>query len=64
MANPDAIFRAAEQAAAGFGGIDVWVNAAIVTVLGEVAETTPEEFRLVTEVTYLGYVHGTLAAPR
>ncbi|MGG5890593.1 SDR family oxidoreductase [Falsiroseomonas sp. HC035] len=62
VADPEAVFRAAGQAAATFGAIDVWINAAMVTVLGEVAETTPEEFRRVTEVTYLGSVHGTLAA--
>jgi len=64
VADPEAVFRAAGQAAAAFGGIDVWINAAMVTVLGKVAETTPEEFRRVTEVTYLGYVHGTMAALR
>ncbi|HEV7268007.1 MAG TPA: SDR family oxidoreductase [Falsiroseomonas sp.] len=64
VADPEAVFRAADQVAEAFGGIDVWINAAMVTVLGEVAETTPEEFRRVTEVTYLGYVHGTMAALR
>ncbi|MGK7868120.1 SDR family oxidoreductase, partial [Falsiroseomonas sp. E2-1-a20] len=62
VADPDAVFRAAGQVVAAFGAIDVWINAAMVTVLGEVAEITPEEFRRVTEVTYLGSVHGTLAA--
>jgi len=32
-------------------------------VLGFVHETSPADFRRVTEVTYLGYVNGTLAAP-
>ena len=46
------------------GPIDVWVNNAMVSVFSPVKEMTPEEFRRVTEVTYLGYVYGTLAALR
>ena len=44
------------------GPIDVWVNNAMVSVFSPVKEMTPEEIRRVTEVTYLGTVHGTLAA--
>src|SRR6185369_15402747 len=46
------------------GPIDVWVNDAMVTVFSPVSHITPEEFRRVTEVTYLGFVHGTMAALR
>ena len=46
------------------GPIDVWVNNAMTSVFSPVKEMTAEEFRRVTEVTYLGYVHGTLAALR
>lgn len=46
------------------GPIDVWVNNAMVSVFSPVQETTPAEFRRVTEVTYLGVVFGTLAALR
>ena len=45
-----------------FGPIDVWVNCAMTTVFSEVQEMSADEYRRVTEVTYLGYVHGTLAA--
>jgi NAD(P)-dependent dehydrogenase (short-subunit alcohol dehydrogenase family) len=45
-----------------FGPIDVWVNDAFTSVFAPFEEITPEEFRRVTEVTYLGYVHGTMAA--
>jgi NAD(P)-dependent dehydrogenase (short-subunit alcohol dehydrogenase family) len=45
-----------------FGPIDVWVNNAMASVFSPIKETTPEEFKRVTEVTYLGYVYGTLAA--
>jgi len=44
------------------GPIDVWVNNAMVSVFSPVAEMQAEEYRRVTEVTYLGSVHGTLAA--
>src|SRR4051794_26950398 len=47
-----------------FGPIDIWVNNAMASVFSPVKEMTPDEFRRVTEVTYLGQVHGTLAALR
>src|SRR5438094_8683958 len=57
-----------EAAAAGIekklGPIDVWINNAMVSVFSPALEMTPEEFRRVTDVTYLGAVHGTLAALR
>lgn len=59
-----AVERAAVDAEARWGRIDVWVNVAMVTVFAPVQETAPEEYRRVTDVTYLGYVHGTLAALR
>lgn len=62
VADAQAMFDAAAYFARAYGGIDVWVNAAMVTVFGAITDTTPEEFRRVTEVTYLGFVHGTLAA--
>jgi NAD(P)-dependent dehydrogenase (short-subunit alcohol dehydrogenase family) len=46
------------------GELDLWVNGAMAAVLADVVETTPEEFRRVTEVTYLGSVYGTMAALR
>ena len=46
------------------GAIDIWVNNAMTTVFSRFADTTPEEFRRATEVTYLGFVHGTYAALR
>jgi NAD(P)-dependent dehydrogenase (short-subunit alcohol dehydrogenase family) len=53
---------AAEQAEKAFGPIDVWVNCAFTSVFAPFWEITPEEFRRVTEVSYLGFVHGTMAA--
>jgi len=44
------------------GPIDVWVNNAMTTVFGYFADVAPAEFKRATEVTYLGQVHGTMAA--
>lgn len=62
VAEADAIMEAADAVAAEWGGIDVWINNAMVTVYAPVQETAPEDFARVTAVTYLGQVHGTLAA--
>jgi short-subunit dehydrogenase len=64
IGNADAVFAAADSIENAFGSIDVWINDAMVTVFGPVWQITPEEFRRVTEVTYLGQVHGTMAALR
>jgi NAD(P)-dependent dehydrogenase (short-subunit alcohol dehydrogenase family) len=53
---------AAEQVERTLGPIDVWVNVAFTSVFARFDDITPEEFRRVTEVSYLGYVHGTKAA--
>jgi NAD(P)-dependent dehydrogenase (short-subunit alcohol dehydrogenase family) len=62
VADAAAVFAAAEQFRARLGPIDIWVNDAMVTVFSPLAKMSPEEFRRVTEVTYLGFVHGTMAA--
>ncbi len=62
VADADAVEEAAERVERAFGPIDVWVNVAMESVFAPVKETTPADYRRVTEVTYLGYVHGTLAA--
>jgi NADP-dependent 3-hydroxy acid dehydrogenase YdfG len=58
-AQVDAAAAAAEER---LGPIDVWVNNAMATVFARALDVAPEEFRRATEVTYLGTVHGTLAA--
>ena len=45
-----------------FGPIDVWVNVAFTSVFAPFTEIEPDEFRRVTEVSYLGFVYGTMAA--
>lgn len=64
VTDAEAVERAAAAVEARWGRIDVWVNNAMATVFAPVAQTTAEEYRRVMEVTYLGYVHGTLAALR
>nr|WP_141307755.1 SDR family oxidoreductase [Streptomyces spinoverrucosus] len=64
MADAKAVDNAAEQVVDAFGRIDVWVNNAFAGVFAPFTEITPDEYRRVTEVTYLGYVFGTRAALR
>jgi NAD(P)-dependent dehydrogenase (short-subunit alcohol dehydrogenase family) len=54
--------EAAERVEDELGPIDVWINNAMVTIFAPVHEIEPEEFHRVTAVTYLGQVHGTMAA--
>jgi len=44
------------------GPMDIWISNAMVSVFSPVADISPEEFRRVTEVTYLGVVWGTKIA--
>ncbi|WP_349568481.1 SDR family oxidoreductase [Azotobacter salinestris] len=64
VADADAIEQAAARVEAELGPIEVWVNSAMATVFGPVSRLSAAEIRRVTEVTYLGFVHGTLAALR
>ncbi|HUZ13665.1 MAG TPA: SDR family oxidoreductase, partial [Caulobacteraceae bacterium] len=64
VSDADKLFAAAAQIEEALGPIDVWVNDAMATVFSPVWQMSPDEFRRVTEVTYLGFVHGTMAALR
>ena len=64
VSDADAVERAASEIEQQLGPIDIWVNDAMVTAFAPVKDLTPEEFRRGTEVTYLGTVHGTMAALR
>lgn len=64
MADADAVDAAAAQVSAHWSRIDVWVNNAMLTVFGPAEQVSPAEWARVTQVTYLGAVHGTLAALR
>jgi len=62
VADAQALFAAAERLQQRLGPVDIWINDAMETVFSTVADITPDEFRRVTEVTYLGFVYGTMAA--
>jgi NAD(P)-dependent dehydrogenase (short-subunit alcohol dehydrogenase family) len=62
VADAEAIEQAAETVEREFGPIDIWINNAMVSVFSPVKNMTAEDYKRVTEVTYLGVVYGTLAA--
>jgi NAD(P)-dependent dehydrogenase (short-subunit alcohol dehydrogenase family) len=62
MADATAVANAAAAVEETLGPIDIWVNNAMVTIFAPVKLISPDEFKRVTEVTYLGNVNGTMAA--
>jgi NAD(P)-dependent dehydrogenase (short-subunit alcohol dehydrogenase family) len=64
VADYAAVSSAMQRVVQRWDGIDVWINNAMATVFGPVGAIPAEEFARVTSVTYLGTVHGTLAALR
>jgi NAD(P)-dependent dehydrogenase (short-subunit alcohol dehydrogenase family) len=64
VSDPEAVEAAAAQVEAIFGPIDVWVNNAMVSVFSPAKEMTAADYKRVTDVLYLGFVHGTLSALR
>jgi short-subunit dehydrogenase len=62
VADAEAVEAATEKIESELGPIDVWVNNAMTSVFSPVKEMTAAEFKRVTEVNYLGFVNGTLAA--
>ena len=62
VAHAEEVEAAAQKVEDQFGPIDVWINNAMVSVFSPFKEMTSQEFRRVTEVTYLGTVYGTMAA--
>jgi short-subunit dehydrogenase len=62
VADAQAVADAAQRMERELGPIGVWVNCAMVTVFSPVRQLSADEIHRVTDVTYLGTVHGTLAA--
>ncbi len=62
VADHEAVESAADQIERELGEIDVWVNVAFVGALAFFWDTTPEEYRRMTDITYMGQVNGTRAA--
>src|ERR687883_1332491 len=58
VADPETTERAAAQTEAAFGPIDIWVNDAMTTVFSPFDQMSADDFKRVTEVTYLGFVYG------
>ncbi len=62
VANAMSVENAASEIERGLGPVDIWINNAMASVFSPFTEMTAEEFKRVTDVTYLGYVYGTMAA--
>jgi NAD(P)-dependent dehydrogenase (short-subunit alcohol dehydrogenase family) len=64
VADPAQVDAAADQVESEIGPVDVWINVAFTSVFAPFTEISAEEFRRVTEVSYLGFAYGTMAALR
>ena len=64
VTEPAALEKAADEIEAAFGPIDIWVNCAMATVFAPFLDISPKEYRRATDVTYLGFVYGTMTALR
>lgn len=62
VSDSDQVHEAAQKIEETFGPIDVWINNAMVSVFSPLKEVQADEFKRVTDVTYLGQVYGTMAA--
>ncbi|WP_129305175.1 SDR family oxidoreductase [Streptomyces sp. L2] len=62
VADPDQVEAVAGAAEQAFGPIDVWINCAFASVFAPFDEITAEEYKRITDVTYLGFVNGTRTA--
>src|SRR5690606_41806693 len=62
VADANQVEAAAERTEREFGEIDIWINNAMNSVFSPIHKITPEEFKRVTEVTYLGTVYGAMSA--
>jgi short-subunit dehydrogenase len=62
VADAKAVEAAADRTEQELGPIDIWVNVAMATVFAPVSQLTAEEIQRGTAVTYLGQVHGIMAA--
>ena len=62
VGNAEQVDQAAQRIEDTWGPIDIWINNAMNSVFSPLKQVTPDEFKRVTEVTYLGQVYGTMAA--
>ncbi|MDN5605456.1 MAG: SDR family oxidoreductase [Kocuria sp.] len=61
VSDPAAVETAITRIEDVLGTIDVWVNVAFTSVFSRFDDIEPEEYKRVTEVSYLGYVYSTMA---
>ncbi len=61
VADSEAVFATVEEIEDRMGPIDVWVNVAFTSIFSRFEHIKPEEYKRVTEVSYLGYVYCTMA---
>jgi short-subunit dehydrogenase len=64
VADHQQVEKAAQAVKEAFGPVDIWINVAMASVFSPVKEMKLEEHKRVTEVTYLGYVYGTLGSAK
>jgi NAD(P)-dependent dehydrogenase (short-subunit alcohol dehydrogenase family) len=64
VSDPVQVETAASTIEEELGPIDIWVNNAMVSVFMPLSEMSSDDFKRVTEVTYLGCVYGTMSALR
>ena len=62
MSTVDEVEAAAAKVEQELGPVNVWVNTAFTAILARFTDISPDEYRRVTDVTYHGYVYGTMAA--
>jgi short-subunit dehydrogenase len=62
VADAGQVESAAERVENELGPIDIWINDAMTTIFAPIHQIQPDEFKRATEVTYLGFVYGTMAA--
>lgn len=62
VADASRVQQAADRVEKELGPIDVWVNVAFTSVFSPFDQIEPDEYKRVTEVSYLGFVYGTMAA--
>lgn len=64
ISDAEAVEQAAQKLEDHFGPIDVWINSAMISVFSPFEKVSADEYRRVTDVTYHGFVYGTMAALR
>ena len=62
VADAQQLSHAATVLETQIGPVDIWINNAMETIFSRFVDITPDEFKRATEVSYLGFVYGTMEA--